>query len=209
MEFATKPQLAQAMLGRAMDAGVPFAWFTADEAYGQAKYLQAWLEDQDVSYVVAIRRNDTLTTTTGEQRADALIAAAPARAWQRLSAGAGAHGPREYDWARVPVRTRPAARPRALAAGPPLASATRRDRLLRLLRTPPLQPGRPGLDRGQPLAYRGMLPAGQERSRTRPLPGPLLAGLVRPHHLVHARPGLARGQQAQAVKGEPAPATRA
>ena len=34
---------------------VPFAWFTADETYGQAKWLQAWLEDQDVSYVMAIR----------------------------------------------------------------------------------------------------------------------------------------------------------
>jgi SRSO17 transposase len=29
IEFATKAQLAQAMLARALDAGVPFAWFTA------------------------------------------------------------------------------------------------------------------------------------------------------------------------------------
>src|SRR5581483_1334145 len=28
----------------------------------------------------------------------------PARAWRRLSVGAGAHGPRDYDWARVPSR---------------------------------------------------------------------------------------------------------
>ena len=103
--FATKPQLAQQMLARAIDAGVPFAWFTADEVYGQAKYLHAWLEDRDVSYVLAIKRNDTLTTPGGEKRADALIAAVPAGAWQQLSAGAGAHGPREYGWARVPVRT--------------------------------------------------------------------------------------------------------
>jgi hypothetical protein len=27
-----------------MDAGAPFAWVTADEAYGQAKYLRVWLE---------------------------------------------------------------------------------------------------------------------------------------------------------------------
>jgi SRSO17 transposase len=107
IEFATKPRLAQAMLSRAITAGVPFAWFTADEAYGQAKYLHAWLEDWDVSYVLAIRRSDTLTTDMGEQRADALIAATPARSWQRLSTGAGAHGPREFDWARVPVQTRP------------------------------------------------------------------------------------------------------
>ncbi len=32
------------------------------EVYGQAKYLLAWLEDQDVSYVLAIGRNHTLTT---------------------------------------------------------------------------------------------------------------------------------------------------
>jgi hypothetical protein len=35
-EFATKPRLAQAMISRALEAGVPFAWFTANEAYGQA-----------------------------------------------------------------------------------------------------------------------------------------------------------------------------
>jgi SRSO17 transposase len=106
VEFTTKPRQAQAMISRAVAAGVPFRWFTADEAYGQAKYLQTWLEDQDLFYVVAIRRSDTLTTASGEQRADALIAAAPPRAWQRLSTGAGAHGLREFDWARVPVRTR-------------------------------------------------------------------------------------------------------
>ena len=82
VEFTTKPRQAQAMIGRAVAAGVPFAWFTADEAYGRAKYLQAWLEDQDVSYVMAIRRSDTLTTSTGEQRADALISAVSGRAWQ-------------------------------------------------------------------------------------------------------------------------------
>jgi SRSO17 transposase len=104
VDFTTKPRLAQAMLARAIEAGVPFAWFTADEAYGQAKFLQAWLEERDVGYVVAIRRSDTFTINRSEQRADALIAAAPGRAWQRLSTGAGAHGLREFDWAKIPVR---------------------------------------------------------------------------------------------------------
>jgi SRSO17 transposase len=82
---------------------VPFAWFTADEIYGQAKYLRAWLEEQGVSYVVAIRRCDTFPAAARQQQADALIAALPARSWQRLSAGAGAHGPREYHWARIAI----------------------------------------------------------------------------------------------------------
>jgi SRSO17 transposase len=102
VEFVTKPAQAQAMIARAVAAGVPFAWFTADETYGQAKWLQGWLENKDIWYLMAIRCSDTLTTPAGEQRADALVAALPVRAWQQISAGA--HGPREYDWARIPVR---------------------------------------------------------------------------------------------------------
>jgi SRSO17 transposase len=104
VEFATKPEQAQVMIARAVAAGVPFAWFTADETYGQAKWLQAWLEDRDIWYVMAIRCSDTLAMAEGEGRADALIAAVPRRGWQTISAGAGAHGPREFDWARIPVR---------------------------------------------------------------------------------------------------------
>jgi SRSO17 transposase len=105
VEFATKPAQAQAMIERAVTARVPFAWFTADETYGQAKWLQAWLEDKDIWCVMAIRRSDTLTTPEGERRADELIAAVPSRSWQKISAGAGAHCPRLFDWARIAVRT--------------------------------------------------------------------------------------------------------
>ena len=35
VELATKTDLARAMLGRALDAGVPASWVTADEAYGK------------------------------------------------------------------------------------------------------------------------------------------------------------------------------
>jgi SRSO17 transposase len=102
--FSTKPRQAMAMLARAMDAGVPFGWVTADEAYGQAKYLRSWLEERDAAYVVATRCSDTVITITGaDHRVDELVAALPSRAWRRVSAGAGAHGPREYDWARIPL----------------------------------------------------------------------------------------------------------
>lgn len=104
VEFATKPQLAQAMLARALGAGVPFAWFTADEVYGQAPYLRGWLEERDVFYVMAVKRRDAFPGPAGPQRADELVAAMPARSWQRLAVGAGAHGPREYHWARIPLQ---------------------------------------------------------------------------------------------------------
>lgn len=105
IEFATKPRQAMAMLDRAFTARVPFAWVTADEAYGQVKYLRYWLEQHDAAHVLATKCNDTVITTTGaDARVDELIAALPARSWRRLSVGAGAHGPREYDWTRVPIR---------------------------------------------------------------------------------------------------------
>jgi hypothetical protein len=193
--FTTKPRQAQAMIARAVAAGVPFAWFTADETYGQAKWLQAWLEDQDIWYVMAIRCSGTLTMPAGERRADELIGAVPARSWQKISAGAGAHGPREYHWTRIPVRT-----------------GWKRGRGHWLLARRSLSdPGEiayyacygPRRSSTADLAWiagsrwrgRRMLSAGQGRGRDGSLPGALLAGLVCPHHLVHARPGLARCQQ--------------
>src|SRR3712207_7102858 len=37
VEFQTKPELALAMLTRALDAGVPAGWVAADEVYGRSE----------------------------------------------------------------------------------------------------------------------------------------------------------------------------
>jgi SRSO17 transposase len=68
-ECVTKPRQAQAMIARAVAAGGAVCLVSPPETYGQVKWLQAWLEDQDVSYVMAIRCSDTLTTPAGERRA--------------------------------------------------------------------------------------------------------------------------------------------
>jgi SRSO17 transposase len=100
--FATKPDLARRLLQRAIDAGVPAGWLTADEVYGQDKRLRVWCEQHELPYVLATRCNDTVATVDWRQRrVRALIAELPAEAWQARSAGAGAHGQRLYDWARV------------------------------------------------------------------------------------------------------------
>lgn len=103
--FATKNEHFRRMLQRAIDAGVPFAWVTADEAYGQVKHTRVWLEGRKVAYVLATKVNDTVVTTGwAETRVDDLIAALPRQRWKRLSGGPGAHGERVYDWARVAIR---------------------------------------------------------------------------------------------------------
>jgi SRSO17 transposase len=107
--FATKPALARVMLIRALDAGVPAAWVAGDEVYGADPGLRAELEARGIGYVLAIAGNRRLPTAAGPLRADALAAALPAPAWQRLSAGPGAKGQRFYDWAWLelpaPART--------------------------------------------------------------------------------------------------------
>ncbi|WP_236145528.1 IS701 family transposase [Verrucosispora sp. SN26_14.1] len=97
--FATKPALGLRMVERAVAAGLPARWVTADEAYGQDSKFRTWLQQQRVGYVLAVPRNQRVPTTAGNSRPDVLAAAAPALAWKGRSCGDGAKGPRLYDWA--------------------------------------------------------------------------------------------------------------
>jgi len=101
IEFLTKPALATGMLTRALNAGVPARWVAGDEVYGADPALRAELEFLQVGYVLAIGCDRRVPTGAGLVRADAVTAELPRRAWQRLSAGAGAKGQRFYDWALI------------------------------------------------------------------------------------------------------------
>ncbi|MFE6819961.1 IS701 family transposase [Streptomyces sp. NPDC057675] len=98
-QFATKGELAKAIVTRSLAAGLPADWVTADEAYGQEWKFRRLLEEIGVGYVVAVPRSQQVKSLAGFWRIDELIAQAPEDAWQRLSCGDGAKGPRVYDWA--------------------------------------------------------------------------------------------------------------
>jgi SRSO17 transposase len=101
--FATKPEIARSMVERAVELGLPFSWFTADEAYGDNGKLRQWLEEHAISYVVAVACDHRIPAGAGKTiRADRLAAKVPARGWQRLSCGPGSKGERLYDWAISP-----------------------------------------------------------------------------------------------------------
>jgi SRSO17 transposase len=99
--FATKPALAQAMICRALDAGVPAGWVAGDEVYGANPGLRAELEARKIGYVLAVACDHRVRVGGTTQRADALLRRVPARAWQQVSCGKGAKGHRLYDWAFV------------------------------------------------------------------------------------------------------------
>lgn len=107
--FQTKPQLALTLVERALDGGVLAAWVTADEVYGNDFTFRHGLEARGQAYVVAVRRNQTVSRwpphgPIGQVRVEALATAVDAAAWERLSCGTGTQGERVYDWLAVPLR---------------------------------------------------------------------------------------------------------
>lgn len=102
--FATKPQLAQRMIGRAVAAQVPFAWITGDEVYGDNRGLRVWLEQQELHFVLAVASNQYVwVNVNGQKPVGQLAAMVQPQDWITLLAGDGAKGPRLYDWARIPL----------------------------------------------------------------------------------------------------------
>jgi SRSO17 transposase len=104
--FQTRPQQVQEMIEAALAAGVPFAWFTADEEFGQNPGLCAWLERERLPYVMAIPKNtpflhDTSDNTATSHTIEAYAQQLPRNAWQRRACGIGAKGHRVYDWALI------------------------------------------------------------------------------------------------------------
>jgi hypothetical protein len=99
--FRTKPQLLQLMIERAIAAGIPFRWVAADEANGDNGPLRAFLEERQVSHVLAVSRDHVITTPAGRRRGDVLAGKLPKGSRQRLSCGNGAKDRRWHDWAVV------------------------------------------------------------------------------------------------------------
>ncbi len=109
--FATKPAIAAKLIADALDAGVPCAWVLADALYGSDSKLRRMLESRGQPYVLAVRSNHCLrfVREQGIEKADpeTMAAELEAQAWSSHAAGEGAKGLRLYDWARIPLSSRP------------------------------------------------------------------------------------------------------
>jgi SRSO17 transposase len=104
VSFATTPELATAMVLGTLDAGVACGWVTGDTIYGGDRTLRFLLAQRGQPFVLAVPSNEPLWRD-GPSYIEARQIAAdfPPDAWQRLSAGDGAKGPRWFDWAWQPL----------------------------------------------------------------------------------------------------------
>lgn len=106
VRFATKPELAMQMLERAFAAGIASAWVVADSVYGDSRQLRRLLAARGQPSVLAVTGKAYVWADGCQHRVGDLLTSMhedPETAWQRLSAGDGAKGPREDDWYRVPL----------------------------------------------------------------------------------------------------------
>src|SRR3954452_11579837 len=60
VRFASKITLAEGMLARAFDAGVPARWVVADSFYGRSGPFRRWLEEREQPYAVMIPRTNAI-----------------------------------------------------------------------------------------------------------------------------------------------------
>jgi len=101
--FATKPELAEALLQRAHERGIRAAFVAGDEVYG-GRQLRRGIRQRGMGYVTAVRANHTVTAGSGRTvTAAAAARMIPARAWHRMRTGSGTKGTRHYDWAMLEV----------------------------------------------------------------------------------------------------------
>ena len=106
--FATKPQLAQTMIERAIQAEVPFAWMAVDSIYGVGE-IELALRRAYKGYVLGVTGQHHFWSWNAHLdvagTAAEIAKGIPDQDWLRLSAGAGIKGPRLFDWAYLPLAT--------------------------------------------------------------------------------------------------------
>jgi SRSO17 transposase len=104
VDFATKPQIARRMIGRAIAAKVPFSFVAADSVYGTGD-IETTLRKAGKGYVLGVAANHVFHSWGKQQliggTAAKLAQSLPTSAWRRLSSGEGTKGSRWHDWTYI------------------------------------------------------------------------------------------------------------
>lgn len=99
--FATKPQLAAALLQHARGQGIRAGFIAGDEVYGGHELRKA-IRGHGTGYVLAVRSNCQVTVRPGCRitAKDAAGLVKPGM-WQRMRTGSASKGAKDYHWAMI------------------------------------------------------------------------------------------------------------
>ncbi|WP_408645980.1 transposase [Streptomyces odonnellii] len=205
-EFATKGDLAKAMVVRALASPLPIAWVTADSAYGQERRFRRMLEEVGVGYVLAVPKSQHVTawaasTSPSPRHPTRCRNATPAATAQRAHASTTGQPP-----ACPPSTTSTATRPPTTGGSWPDAVWPAPTRSPTTSPTHPPAPPRPRWSASPAHAGRSRKPSRPPRTNvawTSTKSAATRAGLVPAHHPGHIRPRLPRrdGRTSQPERG--------
>jgi SRSO17 transposase len=105
--FRNKVRLAEEMLQRAFEAGVPARWVVADSFYGRSHAFRAWLEERSRPYAVMVPKTNAVPLGGRKKKIERLVERLGEGAFSELRPPGHSGGRRPWEWACVDLASDP------------------------------------------------------------------------------------------------------
>jgi SRSO17 transposase len=105
--FRNKIGLAQEMLERAFEAGVPARWVVADSFYGRSHAFRVWLEERGRPYAVMVPKTNAVPLGGRKKKIDRLVERLPEEAFSEIRPAGDSGGWRPWEWACMDLAPEP------------------------------------------------------------------------------------------------------
>ncbi len=102
-----KVELAEQMLERAFEAGVPAKWVLADSFYGRSHAFRAWLEERGRPYAVMVPKTNAVPLGGRKKKIERLVERLSKGAFSEVHPARDSGGRRPWEWACVDLAPDP------------------------------------------------------------------------------------------------------
>ncbi len=97
--FRNKAELAEEMLERAFEAGVPAGWVVADSFYGRLHSFRGWLEERGRPYAVMVPKTNSVPLGGRKKKVEQHVERLPEDVWSEVRPAGNGGGGRPWEWA--------------------------------------------------------------------------------------------------------------
>ena len=105
--FKNKIELAERMLERAFEAGVPAKWVVADSFYGRLHAFREWLEERGRPYAVMVPKTNAVPLGGRKKKIEQHVERLPEDAYSEVHPATGSGSRRPWEWACLDLAADP------------------------------------------------------------------------------------------------------
>ena len=105
--FRNKIDLAEVMLERAFEAGVPAKWVVADSFYGRLHSFREWLEERGRPYAVMVPKTNAVPLGGRKKKIEQHVERLPEDAYSEVLPARDDGGRRPWEWACLDLAAEP------------------------------------------------------------------------------------------------------